>query len=140
MRTVEYKSYEERDKLIEEAKRQGFIVIGIGDKGNGTGHIDFGTEEEVKPDFDDLLESKLVILNAIFTQAIQKTDYIYLKALDLGIKAEQLYPDIVEYRKQLRKWKQDKELKIATAQNVEELEAINFDDIPQNPRESLTAK
>lgn len=140
MITIEYKSYEERDKLIEEAKRQGLIVIGIGDKGNGTGHIDFGTEEEAKPDFEDMQRDMLTILESAFKKAISQTDYIYVKAMDLQQDVRTLYPDILQYRLDLRNWKRIKEQQILNAKSINDLEQITFDDIPQNPRESLTAK
>ena len=131
---VSYKSQEEKEKLIQEYTSKGYILIGVGTHPDGSGDLDFGTEEDLKPQMtiEEYKQNLLMILKNKVRQLLEKTDYVLLKAYEhkiLGFsdkvnEIKQQYSTTLQQRQQIRAWNSQKETEIQNVTTYEELDAI----------------
>jgi len=128
----------EEDKLPSEIVKSCGCVYKLHKTTVGIGYIleNPCSEHRNELSFDALKCIKLKLLENIFRSLISKTDYIYLKAQDLGVDVSIIYPNKIKWRKDLRTWYENKEKIINQLTTKEELQTIRFDDYPPIPEEA----
>ena len=93
-------------------------------------YIDQNGQIAIKTDKQILEEEKqkrLQELKSIVANLLSKTDWIYIKCMELGLDPQTVYPDKVQERINLRQKKDQYEQAIMNAKSIEELRAIRFE-------------